>query len=154
MGNLQSAWYSINHRFPFTVYTIQVMADHGPVISIKLNPSNLVLSVQRSKTQVRLPSSVFLSFPFWPALPITRAKLANLIWLIVMYDLVFQLWMTVSGWLPQCFVPRHWVQPGSKSKRLQHPRFSLDFANRDCLRDRLGGWAIFSDCGEETCEVP
>jgi len=29
-----------------------VMADHGPVISIKLNPSNAVLSVQRSKTQV------------------------------------------------------------------------------------------------------
>merc|ERR1719447_2524346 len=28
------------------------MADHGPVISIKLNPTNHVLSVQRSKTQV------------------------------------------------------------------------------------------------------
>ena len=34
------------------------MADHGPVISIKLNPTNHVLSVQRSKTQVGRKSSL------------------------------------------------------------------------------------------------
>ena len=45
------------------------MADHGPVISIKLNPTNAILSVQRSKIQVALSLCLALAQPSYHADP-------------------------------------------------------------------------------------